>query len=403
MKCSEELAPNWLEYASKGDLVPGLQPFYLLSGKDSLGAEGIPNITWTCYGNYEVKINGGGLLAENPIPPPLDYYTNPLPAITPWESLSPLNETLEEDVEKPVIVNPLSWDPLAPVILEGGGVGPPGCVTDEANSYYWGRLDPLRAVRIVECARLRFKKTPEQVRLGHLNLAMTGESLRANNLEIVRAGDCIIARAGSALTVRGECKLRFETDLWEYKVGILYPSCYNSIRIAGERRVIGPVPALTVGLNSHVSMASRRGVKAVIEPGLVEVEVRGSLRLTLAGEAGAYRLFLEDLVNWALVEAPRRGYGNSRSSYGVIVLVGAGPGELHFSLSNPLHEAGMAEVRLPYLGEEAVLHGPYGTERLPVNMDLVRVPLPPGFHGCLSVRLSREKKLLRIIRRFRDR
>ncbi len=403
MKCSGELAPNWQEYVNRGTLIPGLQPLYLLYGKDNLEASGVPSVTWTCHGDYEVRINGGGLLAENPVPPPLDYYTEPLPAIAPWGSLATLNDVLGEDLEEPVIVNPLSWDPLTPVALKGSIEGPPGCVTDGANSYYWGRLDPLRAVKTAKCARLRAKKTPEPVRLGHLSLATTGESYGANNLEVARTGNCIIARAGSAITVQGDCRLTFETSLWEYRVGILYPSCYHTIRIAGERRVIGPVPALVVGLSSHVAMASRRGVKAVIEPGLVEVEVRGSLRLALAGEAGAYRLFLEDLVDWSTVRAPRRGYGNSRSSYGVIVLVGAGPGEMRFSLSNPLPEAGMAEVRLPYLGEEAVLYGPYGVEEMPVSMDLVRVPLPPGFHGCLSVRLSGEKKLLRMIRRFRGR
>ncbi|MCE4620337.1 MAG: hypothetical protein F7C33_04860 [Desulfurococcales archaeon] len=401
MKCSGELAPNWLEYASRGTLIPGLQPFYLLSGKDSLEAGGVPSVTWTCHGDYEIRINGGGLLAENPVPPLLDYYTEPLPTIAPWGSLQTLNDTLGEDLEEPVIVNPLSWDPLAPVTLKDTVVGPPGCVTDGANSYYWGRLDPLRAVKTARCARLRAKSALEQVKLGHLSLAITGESYRANDLEVVKTGNCTIVRAGSALTVQGECKVTFETNLWEYNIGILYPSCYHTIRAVGKKRVIGPVPALIVGLNSHVAMASRRGVRAVIEPGLVQVEVRGSLRIALAGAAGAYRLFLEDLVDWAMVKAPKRGYGNTRSSYGVIVLVGASPGEIRFSLSNPLDEAGMAEVRLPYLGEKAVLYGPYGVEEIPVSMDLVRVPLPPGFHGCLSVRLSGEKKLLRMIRRFR--
>ncbi len=398
MKCSEELQPNWSEYL-KGDPIPGIQPLLLLSGKDKLKINGAPNLTWQCYGLYNIIVNNGGLETEDLADPPLDYYNKPLPSISPWRKISKLADWLEEEKIR-AIVNPLSWDPLTPIIIRDEE-GPPGCIRFENYSIYTGRLDPHRSTKLAKCSRRRGKPV-NTLKLSRFILKGYLKVLKTGSIKIARfPNECYGFFSDTSGVVVGDCIIELETPYYEYSVAILYPSCYRSLRIIGGKLRIGPVPALLLGLERTLALASRNGVIVEVSPGLLRIHVRGSLRIGLTGEVGTYHIFIEDLIDWTIVQAPLHGYGNARSSRGAILLSKGEEGVISYSLTNPSSESGIVEVRLPFLGESAVLEEPYGSVDIPISLDLIRVPLPPGFHGCLNVELSKKKTLLRMVRRFR--
>ncbi len=396
MNCSGLLVPDWSIYLKDSiPLIPGIQPLLLLSGKREIEVPDLPSLTWTCHGIYEVKVNGGGLLTKDLGEPPLNYYNVPLPLVKPWKALKSLGLWLEDEMVKG-IVNPLSWDPLTPIIIDGGE-GPPTCVTLGGESYYYGRLDPHRTIPVAPCTR-HFKREYGELRLGQFYLENTRKFYRKQNLAIVDMNDCRGILTSHSATFKGDCCIRLKTPYWEYEFLALYPSCFREYRILGELET-GPLPAVVIGLTSKIAVASRSGLIIRLIPGSIEVCFKNTLRMVLAGAAGAYRVFLEDLIDWKIVEAPRNGYGNGRSSWGSLVLVGGGEGYIEYAVSNPLSQTGIAEVRLPYIGKIADIHGPYGREVLPVSKDLLRIPVPPGFHGCARVELSRKKLFMRIIKR----
>lgn len=399
MKYSGLLAPDWTGYTNleATDLarIPGAQQLLLLAGRRELQARGLPGLDWSCCGIYRVRVNGGGLEAELAAEPDTGYYREPVQGFDPWSALEELGEWLGVELAER-IVNPFSWNPLTPAILRGLDMGPPGCIYDADwdVSLAFKLPPPMRASRIVKCSRSRRGETTS-IDVNGFHIDVRAHRM-AGGVYGLEHGDCHGYFHQGALYLEGECALELKTPYYDHKVTILYPGSLYTTRIMGSPHTIGPVPAVSVGLWRSISLASRHGLTITIGKGRVGVDVRGSLRIAASGPKATYRLLLEDLLDWRPIKAPEDGYGNTRSSGSAFTFTGWVGDSMVFSAYNPSPEPGVVDVRLPMNGSECLIDGPLGSDRIPVDGDFLRVPVPAGFIGLAYIRLRKSRLLDRI-------
>lgn len=382
------IVPDWSVYSGRRDplRIPGLQQVLLLAGVGEVDLPGYPGLNWTCCGIYTVKVNGGGLESEAPVEPDTRYYNDPLPGFDPWRGLEKLASQLSSEAVE-AYVNPLSWNPYTPIKLGRIEEGPPGCIYDQDEDVALADSAPpsLRASSATSCRRVRHGSAVEP-RLGAFKVNTKGYEA-GRGVYYVEAGECSGYILGGSLLAEGGCSLTIESPYYDYNVSIMYPGARYTVRVAGGGAVIGPVPAAAIGLWESIAVASRNGVTIEVKPGRLTVSSQGTLRATVGGYKAAYRVFVEDLLEWRVIRSPRTGYGNARGTASLI-LAGYEGDRLLFSIYNPDYEQGTVDVRLPYPGGECRVEGPLGETTIPVDGDLVRIPVPAGFLGTVAVTLE---------------
>lgn len=361
-------------------------------------APGVPGLTLSCCGIYRVRVNGGGPLAYLP-KPPAGSLVAPVDKIAPWRGLEELASWLRLPSEK-VLVNPLSWPLLTPAVSPGSRGGP-RCITLAGYTLTPPPLTPLRGTPLVSCSTPTPGTPVEAVELA--GFRVRGPWRRAG-LQVFYLGDCRAYASREWLVAMEPCQLEVETGIYDYEAQILYAGVLHGGRI-GAQGSLGPFQALSIGSgeDGFLAIASPEGVRVEFEPGKLVVEARGPLRLAPGGGLTAARLLAETLVDWAPVPGGRRGYGNLRSSQGVVFLSDAGEGWMEVSYYNPSRDPGMAEARLPAPGERLVARGPLGETSIPLEGDLARIPLAPGSLGYARINLSRKRLLLAMRMRSRGR
>ncbi len=402
MKSSTRLVPDWGTLIARGGKgvpllsYPGLQSRMLLEGIREITVEGWETgLDWTCCGLYAVRVNGGGLESEEPVPPARSV-TASLGTISPWSGLEALGEWMGGSLQE-ALTSPLAWPNVSPLMINGDN-GPPGCLRYEEHALIPpSTLPSLRPVRPTRCQR----PVPGQegeTRLGPFRLSIRGR--RASRGVYVLGGECEGVVWRDMLRLQGACTVRIASPFYDYALEALYPGVYRYSHVRGGFQ--GEYHAVSIGLSSRLALASRTGFGLRISPGLLEVEVRGSLVAGIGGPLAAYRILLEDLVEWRTVASPRHGYGNARCSRCGFAVVDAGEGFLVFTVSNPLREAGVLEMRLPFTGTGVRVSGPFGETRIPVEVDIFRVPVAEGFTGYGIVSMGGKKLLSMMRSRFRS-
>ncbi len=389
--------PRWDLRVGDAPRIPGLQQVLLLSGSREITLEGAPPMTWSCCGIYKVTINGGGPISWLPEPPPATFTAPPPEPLRPWRGLEELARWLDIGGER-VIVNPLSWQPLTPMV-SGDNLAPP-CSHLSGLNVSTAFIPPLRgAVPSRSCGEARLAGRVE-ARLGRFRL---GGPWRRAHGSLAYLGECTAFLSPGGLVALDPCSLEVETGIYDYSVEPLYSAVTVGYH-AGARFEAGPFNALAVGSPeaSWISLASPKGVTIEARPGRILVHSEGPLRASIGRGPTAARLLVESAVEWRQIEASRRGFGNMRASRGAVYLYEAGPGEMRLALFNPEREPGMLEVRLPAPRGEARSRTPLGETVIPLEGDLARYPLAPGLLGTLHIRLSGKTLLMRL-RRIRGR
>ncbi|MCE4627423.1 MAG: hypothetical protein F7B78_07240 [Desulfurococcales archaeon] len=407
MKYSKTIVPDWTVYSSLNPKeiisIPGLQQILLLNGIRKVEDNELPSVDWICCGIYKVSVNGGGSESEIPIEPSLQYYEEPVPRFDPWTELERLAEWLGYEVGN-YYVNPLSWLPLTPITISNTDEGPAGCVYDEdMDTMIIGSMPPpLRTSSITKCKRSKHRR-PSEALINGFKLSTAAKELN-KDLSYISSEDCHGYFHNGSIYIEGKCSLEIDSPYYDHKVSILYPGMHYDMRIGVAGRSIGPVPAVSIGLWNKISLASRTGIILDVKPGKIVVQVNGSLRIASGGSKTSYRILIEDLVEWRPIRAPEPGFGNIRSSSAAIVFVGWDEPKIVFSIYNPIHESGIADLRLPYDGRNCTIIGPLGPDDIPVSGDLVRIPVPAGFVGVAEISLTETRLFhkFRIRKRFRS-
>lgn len=408
MKYSKTIVPDWTVYSSLNPketiMIPGLQQILLLNGISKVEDNELPSVDWICCGIYKVSINSGGLESEIPIEPNLKYYEKPVPRFNPWAELEKLADWLGYEVGN-YYVNPLSWLPLTPIIIPNTDEGPAGCVYDQDMdiTIIGSMPPPLRTSSITKCKRAKHRRTSEAL-INGFKLSATAKELSKDLLYISSEG-CHGYFYNGSIYIKGKCSLEIDSPYYDHEVSILYPGMHYDMRMGKAGRPIGPVPAVSIGLWNKISIASRTGVVLDVKPGKIVVQVNGTLRMASGGSKTSYQTFIEDLIEWRPIRAPEPGFGNIRSSGAALVFVGWDEPKMVFSIYNPIHESGIADLRLPYDGRNCTIVGPLSPDDIPVSGDLVRIPVPAGFVGIAEISLSETRLFhkFRIRKRFRSR
>jgi len=362
---------------------PKMPPLLLYRGVHSLETGQTNGLTWTCCSTYRVSVDGGGLAAEHPLDP--EPHAPGLQPIAPWGGIEELTAWMGVDTVE-AFVNPLAWPNLSAIITRGRG--PRGCVRIGDYTVSGTILTPLRPTRPETDCRDPGPPAGPAEKMGPFRLPRPSRSYRAGETVIVDYDGCMGVVARGTLTLIGDCQLELETPYLEYRLGVLAGAGFYEER---GRRARLEAHALWIGLEKYVAIASRWGLQLEAEPGRLLVESRGTLRLGVGQSLIAYRLLVEDAVDWSIVRAPGRGLGHARASGTVGLLAGAGRGWIEYAVLNPGSGPGVFEARLPFRGEEARIRGPLGEVGVPVEGDLVRVPAPLGYVGSVRVGLAAKK------------
>jgi len=362
---------------------PKMPPLLLYAGTPSLETGMTSGLTWTCCSTYRVAVDGGGLAAERPLDP--EPYAPGLGRIAPWGGVEELASWMGVDTVE-AFISPLAWPNLAAIITRGRG--PRDCTTIGGYSVSSTILTPLRPTPPAADCRDPGPRTEPPGRVGPFRLPAPHRSYRAGTAVLLDYGSCIGAAARGTLSLVGDCQLELGTPYLEYRLGVLAGAGFYELR---GRSVRVEANALWIGLEGFVAVASREGFRLEAAPGRVVVGVQGTLRVGAGQSLTAYRLLLEDAVDWRVVRVPGRGLGHARAAGAVGLLAGAGEGWIGYSVVNPGSGPGVFEARLPFRGEEARVRGPLGEVVVPVEGDLVRVPAPAGYVGSVRVGLAAKK------------
>ncbi|MCE4602356.1 MAG: hypothetical protein F7B18_04150 [Desulfurococcales archaeon] len=373
--------PDWTRLAGEGLDLPGIQAVLLSRGSSEMEHSGVEGLNWECCGLYMVRVNGGGIRAEEPVPPSRSV-TAPLNWLDPWRC--PLD--VPGDRVEGVIVNPLGWRPLTPRL----GVQGTSCI--EAGGIKVGllHLEPLGMGSPSKCITARPEGRVDSFRMGHHRVWHDGRIWSHGTVSIIVGPSGIVAGSRGSLISEPGGGLAVDLGFYDYDVYILYPLHYRLLdRVRRGDRI--EVEALSIhlkGPGGGLGLSSPWGLKATLYPGRVEVEAK-NLALITGSESLAYRALLEQVVSWRPVKAPSGGLGHLRPGPGAPLLLDSCGNELVFLVQNPSLRDGIFEARIRAPVSRVVVESPLGSIEVPAPGGLFRVPAPRGYVGIARVRLGR--------------
>lgn len=372
--------PDWRSLSGLGPRIPGIQAVMLSEGAESIEYEGLAGLDWECCGLYTIRVNGGGLRAEEPLEPTRSLKA-PLGRFEPWRC--PL-EYPARGVGK-VLVNPLGWRPVAPRI----GVRGTTCI--EAGGIEVGliQLEPLATGLPSRCVRARSEGAVELLGLGPHRLEFRGRLWSYGVMRVVEGTSGLAAESRGAAALDAGDGVSIRLGFYDYEAYLLYPLHYRLVgRVrAGDRIEVEALSIYVRGPGGGLGLSSINGLKATMAPGRIEVE-GGSLTVTLGSETIAYRALIEHAVEWRPLEAPEDGLGHVRVGPGAPVLVDACGREMVFLLQNPSLRDGVFEARIRAPVRRIEVSSPLGSLEVPAPGGLFRVPMPRGYVGVARVTLG---------------
>ncbi len=374
--------PDWRRLASLAPRLPGLQGVLLSESITGVESGGFPGLDWECCGIYTIKVNGGGSASEEPVEPPRRVIA-PLEDLDPWKCSVGLGDTVRG------YLNPLGWRPILPA----PGVSFSTCISVSETPVGVPRLEPLSmepqapGAKCVEGRRIDGKPP----RIGLTRVLFQGEGRTYGTLEAVIGGDgWIVADSRQAARVSGSSGLDLELDFYDYQVYVLYPLHYRLLtRIRkGDREEVTAHSIVVKGPRGSIGLSSPQGVKAVLEPGRITIEEPRDLAIVSGSETLSYRALLEQTLHWKPVDAPPGGLGHIRPGPGAPLVVEACGRRVTILLQNPSLVDGVFEARLRVPVSKFTLQSPLGVMEQPAPGGLVRVPMPRGYIGVVTVEIE---------------
>ncbi|MGC9209659.1 MAG: hypothetical protein ACP5FT_00065 [Acidilobus sp.] len=375
-----------LQIAHRGNLaqedlaIPTLPGLLNLAGVQEIGGQ--LRITWTCCRLYEVKVQGGGPMAEVPAEPTRKVASS----IGPYQAGLKVDALLSPGNP----FNPLSWEPIAFQPLMTRGL----CVTLDDQTLCLPKAPPWSpALGDVEILR------PTRTGLGRLELGFLrtqdegqvyslGRGLRA---WVGDAASAVITPSSATILLKGA--LTFVTNLFDISSSVLYPLKFIDLRLRpGDK---ASVNAITLRGPRAVSIVSPEPFDLEVGEGRLTLTGSGPLFLVDGGEVLAFRVLLESIIRWAGTAA--RPLGRVQPGPASIIVdsadVDGGEPEVKMLVLNPTSLEGQPEIHLNFAISSARVVSPLGSYDLPGDRrGLLRIPAPSGCYCEVVVKVSGPSK-----------
>ncbi len=399
MYCFEDWGPDWVEVV-RGKLgslellrVPGAPIMLYYMGLDNIDIPGAPSLTWDHMGVYEVKVNGGGLVASTPLEP-LKGMVFTVKRLNLEALLERLGEYYKEVVEG--LFNPLGWRPSSPLIVEGGA-GLPPCYNVGGYAVFTPNIEPLHSKSSVNCSSLTLSRGLFKIVFGPFTMELEGSSGSSGGLTVFQSGELIAAYSQGALTLlgRGPVELEFKHIYYDYSISYLGVLAFHDISVRNGE--ILESNAISVrGPRGSIAIASPGGLRVEAGRGLLKISANGELSASTGGEFEAFKLLLERSVNWTIRPAPEKPVGHVRSYKAFLALSKAEEGKLVMPIINPTNSEGIAEIRLYSPVKNVKLLTTREELEMPPVRGLTTVTAPRGYCARLEIELGRPGDFLKI-------
>ncbi|MEB3779975.1 MAG: hypothetical protein GSR85_07080 [Desulfurococcales archaeon] len=365
---------------------------------DKLVINDVPGLNWHCNGLYEVEVNNGGFIAEEPLELS-NNSTAPMYSLMPWSQLEELGRWLSAKNE--YYMNILGWKPLSPI----RSTSPlPRCIVFEGEM--WGKIDaqPLNSQSTDSCVKPKPIGTTEHIKLGPFIIDPGQTLTKYSSKGLVGyssvIGDIMGCSTGNSLTISTESRsnvIVIRHNFYDYDIKLLYPLIFKRLGRVRSTLHASSNAIVVSTLQGSLALSSPNGVSVEASQGKLVVEFGDRITLTLGDTVQAYRTLIEQTIAWRPVNAPSIGYGHIRSGTSSPVLVDAGPGYLEFIVQNPSPTDSIVEVKLFYPVKSVTLSSPLGDLTLPHEHGLFRIPAPSCCICIVRVEFKRMLSRLRLI------
>ncbi|MFN4045727.1 MAG: hypothetical protein ACK4H7_00095 [Acidilobaceae archaeon] len=390
--CVEGWGPDWVNLVREklGGLdllrVPGAPIILYYMGLDDIEIPGAPRLTWDHLGVYEVKVNGGGLIASTPLEP-FKSIVFTVKRLNLEALLESLREYYGEGVEG--LFNPLGWRLSSPLIVEGGS-GPPPCYNVGGYSIFTPNIEPLHSKSSAKCGSLTLSRGLARIAFGPFSVELEGSSGFSGGLTVFQGRGFVAAYSQGALTLVGDgpVELEFKHVYYDYSISYLGALTFQDIRIEGNEAIESNAVSVK-GPRGSIAIASPGGLRVEAEKGRLKVYSKGELSASNGGELEAFKLLLERSVDWTIGPALEKPVGHVRSYRAFPALLRAEDGKLVMSIVNPTNSEGITEIRLYSPVKSVKLVTTREELEMPPARGLATVAVPRGYCASLEIELGK--------------
>ncbi len=341
---------------------------------ENLKIEGIPGLTWHCNGLYDVNVNDGGLITEEPLEPSNESVA-PLPNHNPWSGLERLGAWAKAGTKR--YVNILGWKQISPVKSHSNL---PRCMI--LGDSRWGKIDaqPLSAQEPGSCIEPKLIGSveyidigPFKIYIGHRVKKHVSQGLIGYSSDIVNG--CMDKSSITLYSEEGI--LTIKHNFYDYDVKLLYPLTFNKLARVRSTPIYASSNSIVLStIQGSLALSSPHGIRIEAMHGKVIVEFQDKITITLGGTIQAYRTLIEQSIEWETVVSPENGYGHIRAGMASPLIVDAGPGYFDLLIQNPSEMDSIVEVKSLYPIKSIILESPLGKFELTHNRGVFRIPAP---------------------------
>ncbi|MDM7275941.1 MAG: hypothetical protein P3X22_007525 [Thermoprotei archaeon] len=397
MYCVEGWGPDWVE-AVRGKLgsldllrVPGAPIILYYMGLNSIEIPGAPSLTWDHLGLYEVKVNGGGLIASTPLKP-LKNIVFTVKQLNLEALLESLREYYGEGVEG--LFNPLGWRLSSPLIVEGGS-GPPPCYNVGGYALFTTNIEPLHSKSSARCGSLTLSRGLVKISLGPFAVELEGSSGSSGGLTVFQNSEFVAAYSQGVLTLLGDVELEFKHVYYDYSISYLGALAFHDTRIEDNETLESNAVSVK-GPRGSIAIASPWGLRVEAGRGSLRISSKEGLSASNGGELEAFKLLLERSVDWTIGPALEKPVGHVRSYRAFPALLRAEAGKLVMSIINPTNSEGIAEIRLYSPVKNAKLLTTREELEMPPARGLITIAAPRGYCARLEIELGKPRNFLKM-------
>ncbi len=397
--CSSPGTPNWISLVlnilkkdpNTLERLPGSAKALYHLGVDSLPALG--GKTLACCG--EKYVNQEGLYTESTYNPILEVPTTLTSIDTSFLAKTPIlfTELSLQCKNSNMIVNPLSWPLITPIITSQ--LECRTCLNIGDSSILPPGLGSLQGYKIIGShPSIRKEHKELEVKLGEAyKLHLKGElySSRSLGLNILENEDLVIAESSGSIAVKSKNKkgmLTIITNFYETPISILYPYRFHQVIVTEDTLVSN---AISLGFsNMKLAIGSKHPITLSVRPGRIEIEFYKTLRISSGGELVALRASIEDAVIYQPIEYCEDGLAHMRATNSVAIMhnISVDNKTLSITAYSPVTD-GILELRIRAPVSHATIYDCRIQESILFRKELGRIPLPWGSWYEVSVKLKK--------------
>ncbi len=284
-----------------------------------------------------------------------------------------------------MIVNPLGWPLISPIIIKDPGLKSSHCLDLGSYKVLPGGLHPLQGFSLAgECLQLSSKTLDTKIELRGFRIENSHTQISSSKtlqLDVYKGENWIAGvwkkSSITLLDKYGEGSLEIKTPFYETPIAMLYPYRFvEQVILEGEFTTV----ALSAGYEGKsIAIGSQHPFLVRVEPGKLEIKYNRSIRIGPGGPLTASRLAVEDSIIHKPIEYCGEGLAHIRSSNSIVLIYDVDPDTLVLSLLaySPVRD-GVAEIRVRAPIRQAFIDDCRGREQILFQHELGRIPLPWG-------------------------